>query len=114
MPVQLVTYGALVIAIALEVVATTFLKQSQQFTRLWPTIGMAVCYAASFYFLSVALKTLPVGIAYAIWSGLGVVLIALIGAVTLGETLDGWALLGMALIIAGVAVINLLSSATPH
>jgi small multidrug resistance pump len=110
----LVTYGALVIAIALEVIATTFLKQSQQFTRLWPTIAMAMFYAASFYFLSVALKTLPVGIAYAIWSGLGIVLIALMGAVALGEVLDGWAIFGMGLIIAGVAVINLLSSAAPH
>jgi small multidrug resistance pump len=110
----LMTYGALVVAIALEVIATTFLKQSQQFTRLWPTIGMAVFYAASFYFLSVALKTLPVGIAYAIWSGLGVVLIALMGAVVLGEVLDIWAILGMALIVAGVAVINVMSSSAPH
>lgn len=114
MSAQVVTYGALVIAIALEVIATSLLKQSEQFTRLWPTIGMALFYGASFYFLSFALKVLPVGIAYAIWSGLGIVLIALVGAVAFGQILDMWAILGLGLIIAGVAVINLLSSAAPH
>jgi small multidrug resistance pump len=111
---QLVTYGALVIAIALEVIATSLLKQSEQFTRLWPTIGMAAFYVASFYFLSVALKVLPVGVAYAIWSGIGVVMLAIVGTVAFGQVLDMWAILGMALIIAGVAVINLMSSSVPH
>ena len=110
----LITYGALVIAIALEVIATSLLKQSEQFSRLWPTIGMAAFYVASFYFLSVALKTLPVGVAYAIWSGIGVVLLAVVGAVAFGQVLDLWAILGMGLIVAGVAVINLMSSSVPH
>ena len=75
------TYIALGIAIALEVVGTSALQASQQFTRTVPTIVMAVSYLSAFYFLSLALRTIPVGIAYAIWSGLGIVLIAIVGLV---------------------------------
>lgn len=109
-----VTYGSLGVAIALEVAGTTLLQQSQQFSRLLPTIGMAVCYIASMYFLSISLKTLPMGIAYAIWSGLGIVLISAAGFVLLGQRLDGPALLGLGLIIAGVLVVNLFSSSVGH
>lgn len=110
----LITYGSLVVAIALEVVGTTLLQQSQQFTRLLPTLGMALCYGAAFYFLSITLRVLPVGVAYAIWSGLGVVLISLVGLVVFRQTLDLAAIIGLGLIIAGVAVVNLFSNAVSH
>lgn len=82
-----VTWAALIGAIICEVAGTTLLQQSQQFTRVWPTAGMALCYGVAFYLLSIALKQMPVGIAYAIWSGLGVVAISVIG---LGCSARGW------------------------
>ena len=107
-------YATLLSAIVLEVIGTTLLQKSAQFTRLWPTLGMAVCYLGSFWLLSLTLRTLPVGIAYATWSGLGMVLIALAGWWLYGQRLDGWALLGMALVVAGVLVMNLLSPSSAH
>lgn len=107
-------YGALGIAIVLEVIGTTMLQKSAQFTKLAPTLIMAVCYLAAFYFLSIALKTMPVGLAYAIWSGLGIVLISLVGYLVLGQTLDLPALIGLGLIIAGVLVVNLFSKSLGH
>ncbi len=96
-------------AIVSEVIATSALKASAGFTRPWPSVLTVVGYAISFYLLSQALKSIPVGVAYAIWSGVGIVLIAAIGWLVFGQRLDGPALLGMALIIAGVAVMNLFS-----
>lgn len=110
----LITYGALGIAIAFEIAGTTLLQQSQQFTRSLPTLGMALCYGAAFYFLSIALKTIPVGVAYAIWSGMGIVLIALIGLVLFGQKLDLPAIIGMAMIIGGVIIMNLFSKTVSH
>lgn len=110
----LATYASLGGAIALEVVGTTLLQQSQQFTRLWPTVGMALCYGAAFYFLTFVLRTMPVGIAYAIWSGLGIVLISAIGVVLFRQTLDTAALVGLGFIIAGVLIVNLFSSSVSH
>ena len=81
-------YAALFTAIVLEVIGTTLLQKSAQFTRLWPTLGMAVCYLGAFWFLSLTLRTVPVGLAYAIWSGLGIVLISLIGWRVFGQALD--------------------------
>lgn len=107
-------YIPLGIAIALEVVGTSLLQQSQQFSRLWPTVGMAVCYLASFYLLSLALRGLPLGIAYAIWSALGIVLVALIGLVIFGQRLDLPAVIGLGLIVSGVVVVNVFSSAATH
>jgi small multidrug resistance pump len=101
-------------AIVSEVIATSALKASDGFTRLWPSVVTAIGYLISFYLLSLALKTMSVGVAYAIWSGLGIVLIACIGWAVFGQKLDLPALLGMALIIAGVAVINLFSKTTGH
>lgn len=101
-------------AIICEVVATSALKASDGFTRPAPSAVTAVGYLVSFYLLSLALKTIPVGVAYAIWSGLGIVLIAAIGWLVFGQRLDAPALLGMALIIAGVAVMNLFSKTTAH
>lgn len=101
-------------AIVLEVVGTSLLQRSEQFTRLAPTLGMAVCYLASFYLLSVSLKVLPLGIAYAIWSACGVALVAMIGLVVFGQRLDLPAVLGLGLIVAGVVVINVFSRSVGH
>lgn len=100
----------LAIAIAFEVLGTSLLQASQHFTRLVPTIAMLVCYAIGFWLLTIVLKTIPVGVAYAVWSGAGVAAIATIGWVFFGQRLDGWAILGICLIVAGVLVLNLLSS----
>ena len=110
----LITWAALLGAIALEVAGTTLLQASQQFTRPWPTAGMAVCYGLAFYLLSIALRQMPVGIAYAIWSGLGVVLISVIGAVVFRQRLDLPATVGLAMIVGGVVVINLFSKTVGH
>ncbi len=107
-------YGALGIAIFLEVVGTTMLQKSEQFTRLGPTVTMAVCYLGAFYFLSIVLKSMPVGLAYAIWSGLGIVLISLIGYVAFGQKLDLPAMIGLAFIIAGVIIVNVFSKSIGH
>ena len=107
-------YVALVLAILAETAGTTALNATQQFTRLGPSIACVVFYALSFYFLSIALRVLPVGVVYGIWSGLGIVLIALAGYVIFGQTLDLAAILGLGLIIAGVLVLHLFSNATQH
>ncbi|MAB00342.1 MAG: QacE family quaternary ammonium compound efflux SMR transporter [Stappia sp.] len=111
---SVVAYAALAVAVSLEVVGTTALQQSQQFTRPLPTLIMAACYLGAFYFLSVVLKTIPVGIAYAMWSGLGIVLISGVGYVLFRQSLDVPALIGLGLIIAGVIVVNVFSSSMPH
>ena len=107
-------YIYLTIAIIAEVIATSALKASEEFTRLGPSLIVALGYSVAFYMLSLCLKDIPVGIAYAIWSGLGIVLITLIGWLLYGQKLDAPALLGLGLIIAGVATIQLFSSATTH
>lgn len=101
-------------AIVCEVAATSALKASAGFTRLWPSLIVGLGYASAFYLLSLTLRTIPVGVAYAIWSGLGVALIGLTGWLFLGQTLDKPAMLGMALIVAGVLVIQLFSKSTGH
>ena len=107
-------YGALGAAIVLEVIGTTMLQKSEQFTRLFPTLAMAVCYLSAFYFLSIVLRTMPVGLAYAIWSGLGIVLISIIGYVMFGQKLDLAAMIGLGFIIAGVVIVNLFSKSISH
>ena len=97
------------IAIVCEVIGTSALKASDGFTRLWPSVIVIVGYAAAFYFLSLTLKTIPVGVAYAVWAGAGVALIALIGWLYFGQTLDAPAIIGMLLIVAGVVVLNVFS-----
>jgi small multidrug resistance pump len=101
----------LTIAIFAEVLGTSFLKQAEGFTRFWPSLTVVGSYVVAFYFLSLTLRTLPIGIAYAVWAGAGVALIALVGSVFFGQQLDGPALAGIVLIVAGVMVINLFSSA---
>lgn len=107
-------YLFLAIAIILEVIATSMLKASAGFTRPWPTAGLIAGYLGAFYFLSRTLDSIPTGVAYAIWSGVGIVLIALAGWVFFKQTLDLPAVLGMALIAAGVVVINVFSKSTSH
>jgi len=102
------------IAIVAEVAATTALKASDSFTKFGPLTITAIGYAIAFYFLALTLKTIPVGVAYAIWSGLGIVLISGAGFVLFRQSLDAPALIGMALIIAGVIVINAFSKTVAH
>lgn len=104
----------LTLAIAAEVVATSSLKASEGFTRLWPSAMVVVGYAVAIYLLSLVLKTIPVGVAYAIWSGLGVVLITLVAWLAYGQRIDLPGLIGMGLIVSGVVVLNLFSSASVH
>ncbi|MFD1795839.1 multidrug efflux SMR transporter [Paracoccus aurantiacus] len=101
-------------AILLEVIGTIALQQSAQFSRTVPTLVMALCYGFSFYALSVVVRSMPVGVVYAIWSGTGIALISLIGVVFLNQHLDRAALAGIGLITAGVVVINMFSGAGPH
>ncbi|WP_313198333.1 SMR family transporter [Rhizobium sp.] len=110
----LITYGSLLSAIALEVIGTTLLQQSQQFTRILPTLGMALCYGAAFYLLSITLRVLPVGVAYAIWSGLGIVLISAVGLIVFRQSLDMAAMIGLGFIIAGVVIVNVFSKTVAH
>lgn len=108
------SYLYLGIAIAAEVAATSFLKSAEGFTRLWPSLIVAAGYAIAFVCLSLALRTIPTGVAYAIWSGAGVVLVSAIAWIFMGQKLDAPALIGMALILAGVLVINLFSRTAGH
>ena len=101
-------------AIVAEVIATSLLKTSEGFTRLWPSVATVIGYAISFYCLAQTLGTVSTGVAYAIWSGVGIVLISLIAWLVFGQTLDAPALIGMGLIIAGVLVINLFSRSVTH
>ena len=99
----------LTIAIVSEVLATTALKQCEGFSKLWPSLGVVIGYAVAFYFLSLTLRTIPIGVAYAVWSGVGMILLSLIGWHFFGQQLDRPAYLGILLIIAGVLVINIFS-----
>lgn len=107
-------YLALGIAIVSEVIATSALRASDGFSRLWPSVLVVAGYALAFVFLSVTLKSIPVGIAYAIWSGLGIVLISLAAWVLFGQKLDLAAVIGMGLIVAGVVVLNVFSKTSAH
>ncbi|MDI3510547.1 SMR family transporter [Hydrogenophaga sp.] len=104
----------LAIAIVAEVIGTTALKASDGFTRLWPSAVVVVGYGVSFYCLSLVLRSIPVGITYAVWSGLGIVLISLVAFAVYGQRIDLAGLIGMGLIIAGVLVLNLFSRSAPH
>ncbi|MFG1359796.1 DMT family transporter [Xanthobacter pseudotagetidis] len=108
------SYAYLFIAIVAEVVATSALKSAEGFTRLWPSVIVVLGYGTAFYFLSLTLRDIPVGIAYAIWSGVGIVLVAGFAWVFYRQALDLAGLVGLGLIIAGVLVVNLLSKTAAH
>lgn len=104
----------LFIAVVFEVIATSTLKATEGFTRLWPSLITIAGYALAFYFLSLPVRTIPVGIVYALWCGIGIVLVTLVGWVVLKQPLDAPALAGMGLILAGVVTINLFSKTVVH
>lgn len=104
----------LAIAVVAEVVATSALKASEGFSRLWPSVTVVIGYAAAFYFLSLTLRYLPLGVAYAVWAGVGVILTTLIGWAIFQQKLDIAAVIGIGLILAGVVVMNVFSSVHPH
>jgi len=105
---------ALAISIIAEVIGTTALKASNEFTRLFPSLIVVIGYSTAFYFMSISLRVLPVGIMYAIWSGMGIVLISVLGWLVFRQTLDAPAMLGLAFIIAGVIIINVYSKTVGH
>lgn len=102
------------VAVLSEVIATSALKASDSFTRLWPSLLAIVGYGIAFYFLTLTLRTVPVGIAYAIWSGIGIVLISVISWFVFGQRLDAPAIVGIGLVVSGVVVLNLFSKSVPH
>jgi len=111
MSVMMKTYLLLAVAVAFETVATSSLKASNQFTRLWPTVTMIVGYGFSYYCLALVLRHMSLGVAYALWCALGIVLVAVIGIVLFKQRLDAPAVIGIAFIVVGVIIINLFSKA---
>lgn len=107
-------YLFLLLAIVFETIATSSLKASEQFTKLIPSLITVIGYIAAFYLLSLTLRSIPVGIAYAIWSGIGIVLVTIAGIVLFKQIPDLPAIIGLLLIIAGVIVINVFSKTTAH
>lgn len=108
------SYLYLALAIVAEVTATSMLKASEEFTRPLPSLVVVLGYGCAFYLLTLVLRTIPVGVAYALWSGLGMVLVAIAGAVLYQQIPDWPAVVGIALIVLGVAVINLFSRTVGH
>lgn len=108
------SYHYLAITIFAEVVATTALKSTEDFTKLVPSLIVIVGYCVAFYFFSLCIKTMPVGVAYALWSGLGIVLVALASAVLYKQIPDWPSILGISLIITGVVIIQLFSTSADH
>ena len=107
-------YLILLLAVIAETIGTSALQASHQFTRLWPSVLVVIGYAIAFYLLGLTLKFMPVGIVYAIWSGLGIVLIAIIGFVAFGQRLDWPAVIGLAMILVGILIIHLFSKTAGH
>jgi small multidrug resistance pump len=107
-------YVFLVLAIVAEVIGTTALKSSNGFTRPWPSLIVLAGYGLAFFLLSLIVKTMPLGIVYAIWSGTGIVLVAIVGAVWFKQILDWPAIIGMTLIMVGVVIVNLFSKTVAH
>ncbi|KMN35616.1 multidrug transporter [Chromobacterium sp. LK1] len=108
------TWLFLAVAIVSEVIATSSLKASDGFTRLGPSLLTGAGYVLAFYMLSLTLRQIPVGVAYALWSGVGIVLVSIVGWVLYGQKLDAPAMIGMGLIIVGVLVMNLMSKSVAH
>ena len=108
------TYLYLAIAIVAEVAATSALKASDEFSRLYPSLIVVIGYGIAFYFMTLVLRVMPIGITYAIWSGLGIVLVTIVGFFLYKQVPDLPAVLGMALIVSGVVVINVFSKTISH
>ena len=108
------TYLYLAIAIAAEVAATSALKASEEFTKLYPSLIVVVGYSVAFYFMTLVLRVIPIGITYAVWSGLGIVLVAVVGFFLYKQTPDIPAIIGMGLIVSGVVIINVFSKTISH
>ena len=106
----MMAYLYLALAIIAEVIATSALKASEEFTKLIPSVIVLVGYSAAFYLMTLVLRTIPIGITYAVWSGIGIVLIAVVGAIFYKQIPDLPAVIGMGLIVAGVVVIHLFSN----
>lgn len=107
-------YLILLLAVAAETIGTTALQASQQFSRFWPSVLVVISYGIAFYLLGLTLRFMPVGIVYAIWSGLGIFLIAIIGYIAFGQELDWPAVLGLAMILGGILIIHLFSKTAGH
>ena len=107
-------YLFLVAAVLSETIGTSALQASNQFTKFWPSVIVVISYALAFYFLSITLKYIPVGIAYALLAGLGIIFITIVGLVLFGQKLDGAAIIGLTMIILGIVVIHLFSSTSSH
>ncbi len=107
-------YLILLLAVVAETIGTSALQASQQFTRLWPSVLVVIGYGFAFYLMGLTLKVMPVGIVYAIWSGLGIVLIAIIGFIVFGQKLDWPAVVGLAMILTGILIIHLFSRTAGH
>ena len=111
---SMIAYCFLAIAIVSEVTGSTFLAKSEGFSKPLPTIITMICFGIAFYLLSQVIKTIPLGIAYAIWSGVGIVLVTTIAWIVFDQKLDVWGIIGIALIMSGVLVLNLLSKTSSH
>ena len=111
---KLIYFGYLLLGIVAEVIATSSLPYTKEFSRLWPSLGVLALYVAGLFFLTLSIRLIPVGIAYAIWAGVGIVLVAIFGFVWHRQKLDTFAVIGIGLILAGVIVINLFSKSIKH
>lgn len=111
---NIVSWAALAGAIVFEIVGTTFLSRSEHITKLTPTLAAVFFYGCSFYLLAQALRTLPLGVAYAIWGGLGIVLTAVVSVVYLKQRLDGITMVGIGFIVVGVVIVNAFSKTGGH
>ena len=107
-------YVYLALSIVAEVIATSSLKASEGFTKLWPSVVVVIGYGVAFHFLALTLKTIPIGVAYAIWAGAGVSIVAIVGWVIFGQRLDAPAIIGMALIVTGVVIMQAFSKSAGH
>jgi small multidrug resistance pump len=107
-------YVYLAISLVAEVIATSALKASDGFSKLWPSVIVVIGYGIAFHFLALTLKTIPVGVAYAIWAGAGVTIVAIVGWVLFGQKLDAPAIIGMAMIVGGVVIMQAFSKTTGH
>ena len=105
---------ALAIAIVAEVIATSTMKATNEFTRFWPSLVVVLGYGTGFYFMTISMRVLPIGIMYALWSGVGILVVSIMGWVIYRQALDIPAIIGMSFIVAGVVVINVFSKSIGH